>query len=456
MLPAGIKLGVVGLPAMTATLAEADGTVNVWRGWIAGVSAGSRASLFHLVLLPVAAFGLYWISALVLAARDDTFLFGADTILYMELAKGHVIERLGSFYAFDRITRFHPLTTALAVTWMKALGPLTSWITPQQLLKALFSAVGAIGAGAAAAAFAAVVPRRQAQLWGVIYAVSLGVWYFSSIEESKIVTATLAALYIAVYLRLRQHWTAGGAALLTGILLLACLNEIVAAFLVIIPVVDTLKRCGPDLRRGSWIGWHGLAAPAAFLFLELVVKSRTAGAVTAGPAAEGASHLSMLLFYVSQNDFSASTVYAFLVNWLFFSIAAPTVETSLAPAEWPQYTAYFEAVASNYLSSPISAGLVAVAAVVGAATLAPKRRAPRTGGDTAIVLALVAYALLRGTFWFIVNPNECVLFSTGTTMAHLLIVAIPFASSALPGKRALLGICALLLFVTNGTFIIGP
>src|SRR5262245_59808598 len=103
----------------------------------------------RIAVSPCAAAGCslrpYWISALVLAARDDTFLFGADTILYMELAKGHVIERLGSFYAFDRITRFHPLTTALAVTWMKALGPLTSWLSPSQLLKAMFSAVGAIG-----------------------------------------------------------------------------------------------------------------------------------------------------------------------------------------------------------------------------------------------------------------------------------------------------------------------
>src|SRR5262249_22218387 len=214
----------------------------------------------HLVLLPVAAFGLYWLSALVLAAREDTFLFGADTILYMELAKGNVIERLGSFYAFDRITRFHPLTTALAVAWMKALSPLTQWITPQQLLKAMFSTVGAIGVGAAAAAFAAVVPRRQAQLWSAIYGASLSVWYFASIEESKIVTATLAAVYIAAYLRLRQDWTVRGAVTLTGILLLACLNEIIAAFLVAIPVADALaqrgRRLRDNLRHGRWIAWH--------------------------------------------------------------------------------------------------------------------------------------------------------------------------------------------------------
>jgi hypothetical protein len=440
---------------MKATLAEAAAAGGIWRGSVVGTPARSRASYASLFLLPAAAFGVYWLSALALAARDETFLFGADTILYMELANGRVVERLGGFYAFDRITRFHPLTTALAVAWMNALGWLTPWLTPQQLLKAMFAAVGAVGAGAAVAAFAAVVPRRQAPLWGIIYAASLSVWYFASIEESKIVTATLAAAYIAVYLRLRQQWSTRGAALLTGILLLACLNEIIAAFLVAIPAIDTLVRRGWSLRHGRWIVWHGLAAPAAFVLLEAVVKRLTGSAASAGPATEGASHLSMLLFYVSQNDFSPATLYSFITNWLFFAVAAPTLETSLAPAEWPEYTAYFEAALRGYLSSPITIGLAGLFGIMAAASALPGYRSESDGNRTALVLALLAYALLRGTFWFIVNPSECLLFSSGTVLAHVLILAILFTGSKLPGKPALLAACALLLVVTNGTFIIG-
>jgi hypothetical protein len=440
---------------MRATLAEAAAVGGIWHGRVVDAPVRPSALSVTLVVLPASAFGLYWLSALILAARNETFLFGADTILYMELAKGYIIERLGSFYAFDRITRFHPLTTALAVAWMKALGPLTPWLTPQQLLKGLFAALGGLGVGAATAAFAAVVPRRQVALWGTIYAASLSVWYFSSIEESKVVTATLAAAYIAVYLRLRERWTARGAALLTGILLLACLNEIIAAFLVAIPVVDTLLRRGWSLRDGRWIAWHGLAAPAALVFLEAVVKPATASAASSGPATEGASHLSMLLFYLSQNDFSLATFYSFLVNWLFFSVAAPTLETSLAPAAWPQYTAYFEAAVGGYLSSPITAALVALFGVMAVASVLPRYRGESGRDRTALVLALLAYAVLRGAFWFVVNPSECLLFSSGTILAHILMLAILFAGSKLPGKRALLTACALLLVVTNGTFIIG-
>jgi hypothetical protein len=421
------------------------------------VVAPERAALLavHPVLTALGVLGVYWVSALVLAARDEVYLFGADTVLYMEMAKGQIVERLGSYYAFDRITRFHPLTTAMVVVWMKALGFLTPWLGPKLLLKAMFATVGAAGVAAAMWAFAAVVPARQARLWGLIYAFSLGVWYFSSIEECKIVTATLATLYIAAYLHLRARWTTRGAVLLTAILLLACLNEIIAALLLAIPALDTLVRRGWDLRHGRWIVWHGLAAPAAFVLLELVVKPNTGAAALSGPAGEGASHLSMLVFYVSQNDFSAATLYSFLVNWAFFNIAAPAMETSLAPAAWPEYMAYFEPVLRNYLSSPVSSGLVALFAIVLAAGLLRPQRLPGDSGLAGVAAGLAGYALLRGTFFFVVNPSECILYGSGVTLAHLLLLAIPFRASRLPGKRAILTACVLLLLIVNGAFIIG-
>src|SRR5262249_52645214 len=166
-------------------------------------------------------------------------------------------------------------------------------------------------------------------LWGIVYAVSLGVWYFSSIEESKIVTTTLVAFYLAVYLRLRTAWTTRGAVVLTGLLLFGCLNEIVYAFLVAIPAVDALVQHGwsirTQVRRSWWIACHALAAPAAFLFLELVVNGWL---VPPSDEAEGASHLSMMLYYVTRNTFSAAAVYDFAVRWVFFNLAAPSIEAT--------------------------------------------------------------------------------------------------------------------------------
>jgi hypothetical protein len=405
----------------------------------------------------LAAFGLYWLSALILQARGEENLFGADSVLYSQLAKGNVVERLGSDYAVDRITRFHPLTTGMAVAWMSILRPLTHWIAPQQLLKGMFAAIGGAGVLAAMAAFAAVVPRRQVMLWGAIYATSLSIWYFSSIEESKIVAATLSALYIAAYLRLRKRWTLPGALLVTAILLLACLNEIIAGFLVAIPAVDTLVTRGWDLRQGRWIAIHALPVPIALMFLELVINRHVVSVTVANPGSEleGTSHLAMLLFYVTQHDFSFATLHAFLVNWLSFSIAAPTTYTTLAPVAWPEYTGYFEPLLANYFSSPVSGGLVALFGVIVVASVLPTGRAAWTRDTAGVFAALLAYAFLRGLFWFVVNPFECLLFSPPATLAHLLLIGMPFAASRLPAKQGILAAFALLLFITNGTFVIG-
>ncbi len=62
--------------------------------------------------------------------------------------------------AADRITRFHPLSTALITGWMKLFAPVTGWLGPAMVLKSLFAAIGALGVWAAMRAFGAVVPGR--------------------------------------------------------------------------------------------------------------------------------------------------------------------------------------------------------------------------------------------------------------------------------------------------------
>jgi hypothetical protein len=413
--------------------AKPDGRIGAfWRPVAAGAD---------LVAVPLAAFGTYWLSSLLLEASNATIHFGSDAPLYAWLGRGHAV---------DRIARFHPTTVVLVLGWMKLVAPLASWIAPQTLLKGLFAAVGALGAWAAMWAFAAVVPRRHVALFGAIYAASLGVWYFSSIEESKIVTATLSAFYIAIYLHLRRHWTVRGAVLLTAVLLAACLNEIVAGFLVVIPAIDTLLQRGWDLRRVGWIAWHALTVPAALVFLDRVVNGYL---VPAGTDPESASHMSMLMYYAAINKFDSWTVYYFLVNWLFFNIAAPTPALSTVFPNWPA-NKYFAPVLADYLSSPVTTALVVLFAAILVASVLPRYRTGGLAAHASILLALLAYALLRGTFFFVVYPYECMLFSSGATLAHMLLLFLPFTTSDFPAKGGVVAAFALLLFVTNGTFIL--
>jgi hypothetical protein len=112
---------------------------------------------------------------------------------------------------------------------------------------------------------------------------------------------------------------------------------------------------------------------------------------------------------------------------------------------------------ANYVASPLSAALVAqFAALLGMIFLAPKRFAI-VRSVPAIMLALLAYALVRATFFFIFNAKENMLFSPSATLAHLLLLAIPFAATSLPEKArvTLLALIAATLFVNNGLFILG-
>jgi hypothetical protein len=411
----------------------------------AGVGSLTSPLRAH-ALLALSAFVLYWLSAVILQGRDTTLIFGADAHLYVMLGQGTPI---------DRVTRFHPLTTALAAVWMKLLWPLTAWLTPQVLYKGLFAAVGAAGVWAATMVFASIGSRRHAPLWGVVYAVSLGVWYFSSIEESKIVTATLVAFYLAVYLRLRTSWSTRGAVVLTGLLLLGCLNEIVCAFLVAIPAVDAVVQHGwsirTQVRRNRWIACHALAAPVAFLFLELVVNGWL---VPAGDEAEGASHLSMLLYYITRNTFSAAAVYDFAVRWVFFNLAAPSIEATYGAGG--SFMGDFPPGLIGYLNSPVSTSLVALFGAIVAIGVLPRHRGAITREMAGLMLGVSVYALLRALFFFLIYPGEYMLFASAVTLPHMLLVAVPFTASTYSRKHLLLAGLAALLFIVNGSFILGP
>jgi hypothetical protein len=236
---------------------------------------------------------------------------------------------------------------------------------------------------------------------------------------------------------------------LTAVLLVACLNEIVAAFLLVIPLIDALAQRGRDLRQASWISLHALAVPIALAVLEGVVNGHW---VSKGADPEGGSHLSMLIHYMRENDFSLVKLHVFLSNWLFFDIAAPTPYTLEVFARWPG-NKYFEPVLANYFSSPLTTGLVVLFAVMLLASLLVRREA--IGDRAGILLALSGYALLRGSFFFMLNPLEGLLFSAPAVLTHMLLIGIPFAGSRLPAKEGLLAAVALLLFIVNGTFIIG-
>ena len=403
------------------------------------VDARERMHVLVPVLLALAAFAVYWRSAVILDGRSTTALFGADSPHYEFLRQSAVNHRAA---------RFHPLTIVMGLGWMKLFAPLTVWMSPAVLLNGLFAAVGAIGVWASTVTFATLLPRRLALLGGVLYAASLGVWYFSSIEESKIVTATLSVLYIAAYVRMRDRWTLGAAIWLTIVLAMACLNEIVSAGLMAIPLIDAMARRGFEARREQWIVAHAMVVPAVWFFLEVFVNGRL---IPETVHVEGQSHYNMLLYYLAKNDYSLASIYSFVLNWFLFNIAAPTPTAPL----WAEFGGYFAPTFTSYFRSLPTIGVIAALAVIVVASLIPRHRAGGLGTAGALLLGLAAYGLVRAAFFLFFNPAEPMLFSPVVTLVHWLILLVPFAASRFPAKEWVLAVLAICLILTNAGLILG-
>ena len=88
------------------------------------------------------------------------------------------------------------------------------------------------------------------------------------------------------------------------------------------------------------------------------------------------------------------------------------------------------------------------------ASVLPRYRPATLGNLAGIPSALMAYALVRGTFFMIYLPNEPLVNSAAVSLAHLLIVLIPFTASRFPAKQTVLVAFAVLLFLSNGMFFI--
>jgi hypothetical protein len=396
-----------------------------------------------LLAAVLASFLLYSETSKILIEKDITVIFGADANLYFQLAEGTVN---------DQIKLFHPLTHYLTQAWMAVLSPLREAIGVDSLSAALFALVGASGVAAAYAAFRRILPASYVFACTIAYAFALSWWFFSSIHETKIIDGAIVSIYIAVYLHLREKWSLAGALCLTAILIVGCFNAIVTAFLVAIPAIDIFIRENYRLRSLKWVVLHALPVPLIFGAMELLIsRSVAAGA----DEAEGSSHFDLLLTFAALGDHGFMSWLGFMLNWLLFSLAAPSDNAEYSYAIWEDYAGYFEPNVLNYFDNGATGLFLILFCVMLVAAVICRRDDVKITSLRPLLIGLAAYSLIRSVLFFVFIPSEAMLYTSPVILAHLLILFCFFIYSGAPYKRPILYTFVAALFISNMRFLFG-
>jgi hypothetical protein len=398
-----------------------------------------------LCLVASVSYLLYTETSKILIEKDITALFGADTHLYLQLAGGVVN---------DQIRHFHPVNVYLSNAWMAALSPLRDIVGVETLSGAMYALVGAAGVAAAWSAFSRVLPPRYVIACTIAYAFALGSWYFSSIHETKIIDGAIASIYIAIYLHIREKWSLTGVLALTAILILGCFNSIVTAFLIAIPAVDIFLREQYRLRKLGWVVLHAMPVPLILFGMEVLIdKSMASGA----HEAEADSHFDLLLTFAALGDHSISSWLGFALNWLLFSLAAPSGNADYSYPIWGDYTGYFEPVILNYFGNLATALFLILLCVMLAAAIIYRRDESKATSLplTPLLIGLAVYSLIRSILFFIFIPSEALLYTPPVILAHLLILFACFLHSGAPGKQPVLYGFVAVMFISNMRFLFG-
>ena len=398
------------------------------------------------VALIVAVFLLYWTTAAIRMKAGIEPDFGADTSLYMTLAHG---------ISVDRIAQFHPVTGWVGLGGMAVMRLLAGAqidLNPQLYLASIFAAVGAIGVAAAMAAFSRLLEKPLNLLFTVLYAGSFSVWYFASMAESKIVTTSLVALYVIAYLRWREKPTLPNELVLGTVFAMACLNEITAAMLILIPACDMLFR-----RHEDYSGLPGRISTLSHLMIVplcwLVLETRLLMPKTDLAASSDASDFwSLFINYFRLNSHDISSLGAFLLNWFPFALAAPADSADAEIALWPNYFGYFPPTLGSYLETPAGIAFLGLAAITLIMAVNGGVRHLAHSPYKGLAIGFLAYSFARAVFFFVFNPSEAMLFAGGAMFANLALLALLLQGGRLYTPAVVAALCTVTI-LDNAAFM---
>jgi len=313
-------------------------------------------------------------------------------------------------YTFDigHIFR-HPLTTWLIKSYRGLIEGMFHVTASIPAMKFLFSFFGAINIVIVYSICTMFFNRYRSVLYTACYGFSLSVWYFSSVPESYVISATLYSLYIWYFIKHSSDLRLTQVLISLGILTLALLNDISSVFLLLLPLTYYNKKIITDKKIRRFFLLH------VFFFLAswFVIKFQQ------WPLVEFYSNM--------RNDFSVKSfmINDFmepLLNVTFFSIGAPSHEVSYAPRMLPHYPGYFVPSLWGYMNHIVTA--IFFVFYSGFIMIALSRI--HLIKHNKFIIPFIIFIIARYVSIIFVNPGEAFLFTILSTLPLLLVLFFLF------------------------------
>jgi len=331
----------------------------------------------------------------------------------------------------------HPLTGWLITSYRYFINNLLHIAYSTTVAKFLFSFFGAINVMIVYRIFLMFFNRYKSFLFTVCYGFSLSVWYFSSVPESYVISATLYSLYFWYFIKHCSDLRLMKVLILLGILAFAICNDISSVFLLFLPLIYFNKEIITNKRIRSYFLLH------VFFLVALCIMFKFLG-------------WDVVKFFLIQREGYGPSSYVLsdfiepFLNVIFFSVGAPSHETSYAPRLLSFNSAFFKPTLLGYMDHIVTAIFFIF---YGSLMIIALSRVQLIKHNKFIIPFIVFIAARYLSIVFF-NPGEAFLFTTLSTLPLLLILFCLFDTAHFRYKGAFELVLFLSMFASNLRFLI--
>ena len=314
---------------------------------------------------------------------------------------------LGAYVDGDARVIQHPISGRISYFWRDILSLFGVSETDVLGAKVPYAAMGAASFVVVAHIYAQLFGQTRAWIFAACFGLSLMVWYYAGTPESYALTTLLYSVYTYLFLRCatdKPSYLFG--AMAAGVLFLAFINDVSAPILVAMPIAYFGLRAVTDKAVRNIAIMHIGAILAGVICLSLLVNlfgeyTQMAGEYTP----------------IQQDEGGLAYTYGLVepvLNYFFFSLAAPNSSLTYATAAFPDYIGFFEPSIVSYFLNPFR--LLFLVVYLAPLWFLRQRKVDR------VILAMLAFVGARFVAILLFNPGETIIYTSVVTLPLLAFV----------------------------------